>query len=128
VRRCHSGLSTGSAELVADSKSSDWTRDLLADSPRRVGSLASRMELIRSVVAVGFVVIALGGCGATTGVETSVSDGNARTVTVKNASPSVTVGEAVPDFRMARADGSGHVRISDSKGKRPIFLVFGSWT
>ena len=86
------------------------------------------MELIRSVVVVGVVVIALGGCGATTAVESSSSYGESQIVPVKNAPPSVTVGKVVPDFRMARADGSGHVRISDSKGKRPIFLVFGSWT
>lgn len=47
---------------------------------------------------------------------------------IESVPASVIVGQTVPDFRMARADGSGHVRISDSKGKRPIFLVFGSWT
>ena len=70
-------------------------------------------------------LLIVGACSHTS-VEPSGSRG--ATAVMKGIRPSVIVGEAVPDFRMARADGSGHVRISDSKGKRPIFLVFGSWT
>ncbi len=37
------------------------------------------------------------------------------------------VGMAAPDFKLKRSDG-GEVRLSSFKGKRPVVLVFGSYT
>ena len=38
------------------------------------------------------------------------------------------VGEVAPDFKLERADGKGPVRLYDFRGKRPVALVFGSYT
>ena len=37
------------------------------------------------------------------------------------------VGMAAPDFKLKRNDG-GEVQLSSFKGKRPVLLVFGSYT
>ena len=37
------------------------------------------------------------------------------------------VGAPAPDFKLKRSDG-GEVRLSSFKGKRPVVLVFGSYT
>ena len=37
------------------------------------------------------------------------------------------VGMAAPDFKLKRNDG-GEVQLSSFKGKRPVVLVFGSYT
>ena len=37
-------------------------------------------------------------------------------------------GDPAPDFELPRLDGSGSVRLSDHFGKRPVALVFGSYT
>lgn len=41
---------------------------------------------------------------------------------------SLTPGSPAPDFHLERADRSGHVRLSDARGRRPVVLVFGSYT
>lgn len=38
------------------------------------------------------------------------------------------VGEAAPDFELQDPEGVAHVRLSDFRGKRPVALVFGSYT
>lgn len=38
------------------------------------------------------------------------------------------VGDVAPDFKLERADGKGPVRLYDFRGKRPVALVFGSYT
>ena len=38
------------------------------------------------------------------------------------------VGEAAPDFTLASQDGARRVTLSDYRGKRPVVLIFGSWT
>lgn len=38
------------------------------------------------------------------------------------------VGEAAPDFSLDRLDGSGKFRLSESREKRPVVLIFGSFT
>jgi peroxiredoxin len=38
------------------------------------------------------------------------------------------VGEQAPDFELGLADGKGTVRLSDFAGKRPVALIFGSYT
>ena len=38
------------------------------------------------------------------------------------------VGETPPDFSLKRAGSEEHVKLSSFKGKRPVALVFGSYT
>jgi peroxiredoxin len=38
------------------------------------------------------------------------------------------VGDAAPDFELLTHDKSQTVRLSDSRGERPVVLVFGSYT
>ena len=38
------------------------------------------------------------------------------------------LGAAAPDFDLARREGKGRVRLSSHRGKRPVVLVFGSFT
>lgn len=38
------------------------------------------------------------------------------------------LGELAPDFMLPTHDGTAHVKLSDSFGKRPVVLVFGSFT
>ena len=37
-------------------------------------------------------------------------------------------GTEAPDFCLLRVDGGGSVRLSDHLGKRPVALIFGSYT
>ncbi len=38
------------------------------------------------------------------------------------------VGDAAPDFKLKIKDGSREITLSSFKGKRPVVLVFGSFT
>ncbi|MCX6897606.1 MAG: redoxin domain-containing protein [Verrucomicrobia bacterium] len=38
------------------------------------------------------------------------------------------VGDAAPDFKLKTKDGGREVQLSSFKGKRPVVLVFGSFT
>lgn len=38
------------------------------------------------------------------------------------------VGEEAPDFTLKTSDGKREVRLSEFRGKRPVVLVFGSYT
>ena len=38
------------------------------------------------------------------------------------------VGEVAPDFELRDSDGQNPVRLSDYRGRRPVALVFGSFT
>ena len=38
------------------------------------------------------------------------------------------VGEAAPDFELRDIQGENPIRLSDLKGKKPVALVFGSFT
>jgi len=38
------------------------------------------------------------------------------------------VGEAAPDFTLKTPDGKSEVKLADLVGKKPAFLIFGSWT
>jgi hypothetical protein len=38
------------------------------------------------------------------------------------------VGDVAPDFSLDRFDGGSSVRLSASRGQRPVVLVFGSYT
>jgi hypothetical protein len=38
------------------------------------------------------------------------------------------VGDAAPDFALKTLDGSADVRLSSFLGKRPVVLIFGSYT
>lgn len=40
----------------------------------------------------------------------------------------LNVGDAAPDFKLKAKDGSSEVRLSTFKGRRPVVLVFGSFT
>lgn len=40
----------------------------------------------------------------------------------------LAVGDMAPDFELPKHDKSGHVRLSDFRGKRPVVLMFGSYT
>jgi Ca2+-binding EF-hand superfamily protein len=42
--------------------------------------------------------------------------------------PGPQVGDAAPDFTLPKQDGTANVTLSDSFGKRPVVLVFGSFT
>lgn len=37
-------------------------------------------------------------------------------------------GQPAPDFELADPEGKAKVRLSDFKGKRPVVLLFGSYT
>ncbi len=39
-----------------------------------------------------------------------------------------SVGDAAPDFTLKTTDGKSEVRLSAFEGKRPVVLVFGSYT
>jgi len=38
------------------------------------------------------------------------------------------VGAIAPDFELKTRDGKQLIRLSDERGKRPVVLIFGSWT
>jgi len=38
------------------------------------------------------------------------------------------VGDQAPDFELADTSGENRVRLSDFKGRKPVALVFGSFT
>ena len=38
------------------------------------------------------------------------------------------VGDAAPDFKLKTKDGSREVQLSSFKGKKPVVLIFGSFT
>jgi peroxiredoxin len=38
------------------------------------------------------------------------------------------VGDTAPDFELADVDGENPVRLSDFRGRKPVALVFGSFT
>jgi hypothetical protein len=38
------------------------------------------------------------------------------------------VGDAAPDFNLETYDGKSRVQLSSSRGKKPVVLVFGSYT
>ena len=40
----------------------------------------------------------------------------------------LAVGDVAPDFELPTLDGSARVRLSSFRGKRPVVLVFGSYT
>jgi hypothetical protein len=44
----------------------------------------------------------------------------------ESAAPAV--GDPAPDFELVRLDGEGKVRLSSYRGKRPVALIFGSFT
>jgi peroxiredoxin len=47
----------------------------------------------------------------------------------KNNNPNVPkVGEMAPDFELTDVTGTQTVRLSDFRGKRPVVLLFGSFT
>jgi len=41
---------------------------------------------------------------------------------------SLKVGDTAPDFNLKRLHGKGRVKLSDFKGKKPVVLIFGSYT
>ena len=41
---------------------------------------------------------------------------------------SLKVGDEAPDFELRRLDGKGKVKLSSFKDKKPVALVFGSYT
>jgi len=43
-------------------------------------------------------------------------------------STNLKVGDTAPDFRLKMNDGSREVQLSSFRGKRPVVLVFGSYT
>lgn len=46
----------------------------------------------------------------------------------KHEPASPHVGDEAPDFELMDAAGQNPVRLSDYRGKRPVVLVFGSFT
>jgi hypothetical protein len=40
----------------------------------------------------------------------------------------LNIGDEAPDFTLATQDKSGYVRLSSFRGKKPVVLVFGSYT
>ena len=38
------------------------------------------------------------------------------------------VGDPAPDFNLKKVHGKGKVKLSSFKGKRPVVLIFGSYT
>lgn len=41
---------------------------------------------------------------------------------------SLKAGDVAPDFTLPRLGDKGEARLSDFKGKRPVVLIFGSYT
>lgn len=41
---------------------------------------------------------------------------------------SLAVGDPAPDFTLSDPSGKGRVTLSDFRGKRPVVLIFGSFT
>ncbi len=46
----------------------------------------------------------------------------------RKKSSSLKVGQPAPDFELKSLDGKKTVKLSDHKGKRPVVLIFGSYT
>ena len=44
------------------------------------------------------------------------------------ATPTVAPGDPAPDINLAHLDGRGFFRLSEHFGKRPVALIFGSYT
>lgn len=44
------------------------------------------------------------------------------------APDTVRMGDVAPDFKLKTLDGSREVQLSSFRGKRPVVLVFGSYT
>lgn len=42
--------------------------------------------------------------------------------------PGPRVGELAPDFKLKTLDGKAEAQLASFKGKRPVLLVFGSYT
>jgi alkyl hydroperoxide reductase subunit AhpC len=42
--------------------------------------------------------------------------------------PGPALGEPAPDFTLTTHDGKQTVTLSDSRGKKPVVLIFGSFT
>ena len=40
----------------------------------------------------------------------------------------LAIGDMAPDFELPKHDKSGRVRLSEFRGKRPVVLLFGSYT
>ena len=40
----------------------------------------------------------------------------------------LNVGDTAPDFNLRTADKQGHVQLSSFRGRKPVVLVFGSYT
>lgn len=47
---------------------------------------------------------------------------------MRDAMNAPAVGDTAPDFELARLNSNSTVRLSDYAGKRPVVLVFGSYT
>ncbi len=53
---------------------------------------------------------------------------NGRARQAMRAPDQLKVGSPAPDFKLKTADGKREVQLSSFKGKRPVVLVFGSYT
>ena len=51
-----------------------------------------------------------------------------RTWQAKHDADAPKVGDIAPDFTLHDVDGENPVRLSDFQGKKPVALVFGSFT
>ena len=49
-------------------------------------------------------------------------------VTVKGAKVEPSVGDDAPDFELPLLDGKGRVRLSSYRDRKPVALIFGSYT
>lgn len=61
-------------------------------------------------------------------IDTIVDRRSARIWQQKYEAHAPKVGDMAPDFELADSDGRHTVRLSSFRGKRPVALIFGSFT
>lgn len=82
------------------------------------------MSALRLILFVGAVALLLLGC-ASTDNKAATGDKHPGGMRIPDK---LFVGDLAPDFALKTLEGARPVRLTDFRGKRPVVLVFGSYT